>query len=199
MGADGPGRSRGGGLPAEVVMAETAIPRAKPPTPKGRSPSSPTTGHERSNIRSTSIVLQEGGLGRIEGQEIHQISAADSDYIRPDAEMVTGSSKSNCSLISARRRSWHRNRGLIEQKQTEKDAINRTNHLQRASFVPDWRFEWLFASKSLICFTASECLDCIGNAPMQTDSANWRPRVCGRPPTTRPRAGRWGPQGLRRE
>src|SRR5580704_942430 len=33
----------------------TPIPCAKPSPPKGRSPSSPTTRHERSNIRSTSI------------------------------------------------------------------------------------------------------------------------------------------------
>ena len=46
------------GLPAEVVMADTAYdadPSAKPSPPKGRSPSSPTTHHERSNIRSTGI------------------------------------------------------------------------------------------------------------------------------------------------
>src|ERR1700722_17245950 len=33
----------------------TPIPSAKPSPPKGRSPSSPTTRHERSNIRSTGI------------------------------------------------------------------------------------------------------------------------------------------------
>ena len=46
------------GLPAEVVMADTAYdadPCATPSPPKGRSPSSPTTRHGRSNIRSTSI------------------------------------------------------------------------------------------------------------------------------------------------
>src|SRR4030081_365244 len=48
------------GLPAEVVMADTAYDAdhcAKPSLPKARSPSSPTTRHGRSNIRSTSISM----------------------------------------------------------------------------------------------------------------------------------------------
>jgi hypothetical protein len=48
------------GLPAEVVMADTAltpITCAKPSPPRGRSPSSPTPRHVRSSIRSTSISM----------------------------------------------------------------------------------------------------------------------------------------------
>ena len=44
------------GLPAEVVMADTAYDAnhcAKPSPPRERSPSSPTTRHARSSIRST--------------------------------------------------------------------------------------------------------------------------------------------------
>ncbi len=55
------------GLPAEVVMAGpiqpmTPISCAKPSPPEGRSPSSLTTRHERSNIRSTSISTPERHL-----------------------------------------------------------------------------------------------------------------------------------------
>lgn len=48
------------GLPAEVVMPirpMMPITCAKPSPPKARSPSSPTTRHARSNIRSTSISM----------------------------------------------------------------------------------------------------------------------------------------------
>ncbi len=47
------------GLPAEIVMADTATPIicAKPSPPRERSPSFPTTRHARSNIRSTGISM----------------------------------------------------------------------------------------------------------------------------------------------
>src|SRR4029077_12881256 len=87
------------GLPAEVVMADTAydadhLPRPSPP--KARSPSSPTTRHGRSNIRSTSISVPSAISWSVASQNSNN-SAASQPASKRQPEITVPSSLSQPS------------------------------------------------------------------------------------------------------
>src|ERR1700752_3632298 len=61
----------------------TPITCAKPSPPKGRSPSSPTTRHGRSNIRSTSISMPSAISSNAASQSSSNSAASQPDSKRP--------------------------------------------------------------------------------------------------------------------